>query len=60
MTFGRAPLAFGQALPPGDYVLAVALYEARTGQALSVLDVAGNPMGDLCAVGSVEHGSAAP
>jgi hypothetical protein len=32
--------------PPGDYVLEIGLYEATTGERLSVLDDAGNPQDD--------------
>lgn len=40
--------------PPGAFPLYVGLYDAQTGQPLSVLDSAGNPVGGQFQLGEIE------
>ncbi|NPV09980.1 MAG: hypothetical protein HPY83_18705 [Anaerolineae bacterium] len=40
-------------VPAGTYRASVSLYDAASGSALQVLDTAGNPVGQTCAIGDV-------
>jgi len=51
--FGRVALQLPPGTPPGQAQVLVSAYDARSGQALDIIDQAGNPQGQLCRAGQV-------
>lgn len=53
LTFGRVRMQPAPGIPSGEYQLSIGVYDAHSGQALTLLDQAGNPQGQSCTLGAV-------